>query len=291
MEHASKTPDKGMGVFCILMSALLFSIGGLCIKVIPWSGMAINGARTLVALFVIGGYLIAIRHKPRFNQWILLGSLCVCGTNVLFTLANKMTTAANSIVLQFTAPIFVIFLSAIFWGKKPKKRDVIACVAVFLGVICCFVDSLEASGMVGNLLALISGLTYSVVFLLNDLPDGDPISCVFWGDIISMVTGLPFVTGETDFSPVTIVSILALGALQVGAAYTLMTIGLKTTPPVTASLISGIEPVLNPIIVAVFYHEFIGPMALVGAVIVIGAVLIYNVLNAKHDAVKESVSI
>jgi drug/metabolite transporter (DMT)-like permease len=69
-----------------------------------------------------------------------------------------------------------------------------------------------------------------------------------------------------------------------------MTLGLKTTPPVTASLVSGVEPVLNPILVAVFYHETIGSLALLGAVIVIGAVLIYNVINAKQDAIKENAS-
>lgn len=271
------------GTLYVFLAAVLYSIGGLCIKVIPWSGLAINGGRTLIALLVIGGYLVAIRHRPRFNRWILLGSLCICGTNSLFTAANKLTTAANSIVLQFTAPIFVIIFSALFWAKRPRRRDVIACAAVLLGVICCFVDSLAVGGIAGNLLALASGMTYAVVFLLNDLPEGDPISCVFWGNIMSAVLGLPFLLQETDFSPVTMVSLLILGVFQVGAAYIFMTIGLKTTPPVTASVVSGIEPVLNPILVAVFYHETIGLMALIGAVIVIGAVLIYNAVSTRQS--------
>lgn len=270
------------GVLCVFLAAVLYSIGGLCIKLIPWNGMSINGGRTLVAMVVIGGYLIATKHKVRFNRYILLGALCVCGTNILFSVANKMTTAANTIVLQFTAPIFVLVLSMLFWKKKPRKLDVITCILVLGGVICFFIDGLSMGGMAGNILALLSGLTYAGVFLLNDFPDCDPISSVFWGDMISAVTGLPFLLQETVFTPTAIISLMILGAFQVGLAYTLMCIGLKTTPAVTASLISGIEPILNPILVAVFYGEPMGPMALVGAVIVIGSVVCYNVIRAKQ---------
>ena len=115
----------------------------------------------------------------------------------------------------------------------------------------------------GILLALLSGVSYAGVFLLNDLPETDPISSVFWGDLLSAVTGLPFLLQETVFTPTAITSLVILGAFQVGLAYVALCIGLKTTPPVTASLISGIEPVLNPILVAVFYGERVGPLALV----------------------------
>lgn len=270
------------GILCVFMAAVLYSIGGLCIKLIPWSGMSINGGRTLVALVVIGGYLVLTKHKVRFNRYILLGALCVCGTNMLFSMANKMTTAANTIVLQFTAPIFVLILSMLFWKKKPRTLDVVTCLLVLGGVVCFFIDGLSMGGMVGNVLALLSGLTYAGVFLLNDFPDCDPISSVFWGDLISAVTGLPFLLQETVFTPTAVVSLMILGAFQVGLAYILMCIGLKTTPAVTASLISGIEPILNPVLVAIFYGEPVGPMALVGAIIVIGSVVCYNVIRAKQ---------
>ena len=275
--------SRRAGTLCVFAAALLYSIGGLCIKVIPWNGLSINAGRNLVALLVIGLYLRIVRHPPRFNRWIAVGAVCICGTNSLFTLANKLTTAANTIVLQFTAPIFVILLSAVFWRRRPKKLDLIACGVVLLGVLCFFVDSLEAGGMLGNVLALLSGLSYAGVFLLDDLPDSDPISSVFWGDVMSAVIGLPFLLGETDFSPVPMASLVILGAFQVGLAYILLTMGLRTTPAVTASLVSGIEPVLNPILVAVFYHERVGPLALVGAAVVIGGVVAYNVLRIKLD--------
>lgn len=133
------------------------------------------------------------------------------------------------------------------------------------------------------MLALLSGVAYAGVFLMNELPDSDAISSVFWGDVLSAVTGLPFLLGEEKLEPVALTSLLVLGIFQVAVAYILLTIGLKTTPPVTASLISGIEPVLNPILVAVFYHETVGPLALAGAAIVIGGVVSYNVLQARQS--------
>lgn len=272
------------GTLCVFLSAVLYSIGGLCIKFIPWHGMSINGARNFISIIVISGYLFLSRHKLRLNRFIGLGALCVCGTNVLFCLANKLTTAANTIVLQFTAPIFVLILSVLFWKKTPKKLDLVTCVLVLAGVLCFFLDSLEMGGMLGNALALLSGLSYAGVFLLNDLPDSDPISSVFWGDVLSVVLGLPFLLQETAFAPSVITSVLILGTFQVGLAYILMCIGLQTTPAVTASLISGIEPILNPVLVAIFYGESVGSMALVGAVIVIGSVIWYNVIRAKSNA-------
>lgn len=271
------------GTLCVFLSAVLYSIGGLCIKLIPWSGMAINGARTAIALLVIGLYLKITRHRLRMNLWVLVGAVAVCGTNILFSVANKLTTAGNAIVLQFTAPIFVILFSVLFFGKKPKKLDVLACGLVLGGVLLFFVDSLSAGGMLGNILALLSGVSYAGVFLMNDMPDSDPISSVFWGDVISAIVGLPFLGYEKEFSQNILIALLVLGVFQVGMAYILMVEGLKTTPPVTASLVSGIEPVLNPILVAIFYHEMIGPVALIGAMVVVGSVVLYNVVLTRQS--------
>lgn len=273
------------GVLFVFLAAVLYSIGGLCIKVIPWHAVSINGGRNMVSIVVVGGYLLATRHRPRWNRWIALGALCVCGTNNLFTMANKMTTAANAIVLQFTAPIFVLLISILILRKRPQKLDIAVCAVVLLGVLCFFLESLEAGGMLGNFVALCSGLTYAGIFLLNDMPNADPISSVFWGDVCSAAIGLPFLLRETDFGLIPMTSLIILGAFQVGVAYILMCEGLKTTPAVAASLISGIEPVLNPILVAVFYHETIGPLSLVGAVIVVVSILVYNIVKERknHD--------
>ena len=273
---------RRFGVLCVFIAAVLYSIGGLCMKVIPWNGMSINGGRTAIAAAVIGIYLLLIRHPLKMNRWIFVGALAIFGTNALFSVANKLTTAANTIVLQFTAPIFVIVFSMLFWKRKPRRLDVAACAVVFGGVMCFFVDSLDMGGGLGNFVALCSGIAYAGVFLMNDMPDSDPISSVFWGDVISAVTGLPFLMMETAFSLVPVTSLLILGVFQVAVGYILLTIGLKTTPPVVACLVSGIEPVLNPILVALFYGEQVGPFALAGAAVVIVGVVGYNVLQARQ---------
>lgn len=276
------------GVLCVFTAAVLYSIGGLCIKLIPWGGMAINGGRTAIALLVIGAYLILCKRPLQFNRWIFLGALSVFGCNALFSIANKLTTAANAIVLQFTVPIFVLLFSLIFFRRKPTRLDIAACIAVFGGIVFFFMDSLSVGGGFGNLVALFSGIAYAGVFMMNDLPGGDAISSVFWGDVLSAVTGLPFLLRETNFSFVPLCSLAVLGVFQVGVAYILLTIGLKTTSPVTASLVSGIEPVLNPILVAVFYGETMSVLALIGAAIVICSVVGYNVLKirAEHKPAK-----
>lgn len=286
-EESAQLRAQRRGTLYVFLAAVLYSIGGLCIKLIPWHGMSINSGRNIISVLVVGSYLLLTHHRPRWNKWIALGAASVCGTNILFTLANKMTTAANAIVLQFTAPIFVIVLSLLFWRKRPQKLDVAVCAVTLLGVTCFFLESLEAGDMLGNILALCSGLSYAGVFLLNDMPNADPISSVFWGDVCSAVVGLPYLVKETEFTPTAITSLVILGAFQVGLAYILMCEGLKTTPAVTASLISGIEPVLNPTLVAIFYHEMIGPLSLVGAVIVVGAVITYNVIQSRQKPAAE----
>lgn len=277
------------GTLFVFFAAVLYSLGGLCMKLIPWSGIALNGGRCAIALVVYAVYLAATHHKLRLNRWILLGAVAVCGTNVLFAMANKMTTAANAIVLQYTAPVFVIVLSVLFLRRTVARLDAAACVVVFGGVVCFFVESLGGGQLAGDLIALLSGLTYAVVFMLNDFPAGDAIASVFWGAVCSTLIGLPAMLQQPPLQGEALVSMLVLGVLQTGAAFLCLTIGLQNTPPVTASLVSGIEPVLNPILVALFYGELMGPLSFVGAVIVIAGVGVYNVLLAKGRNTTEKI--
>ncbi len=275
------------GTLFVFLASICYSLGGICMKGIPWSGFAVNGGRTAIAVVVMGLYFWKTGQRLRFNRWIALGAAAVSCTNILFAVANKMTTAANAIVLQYTAPVFVILLSVVFFRKRPNRLDGAACAVVFGGVLCFFVDSLSGGGLAGDVLALLSGISYAVVFMLNDLPGGDALSSAFFGHVFSAAVGLPFVLQETDFGPVPMISMLVLGVFQVGLAYIFLGEGLKTTPPVTASLISGLEPVLNPILVAVFYPgvDRIGMTCVLGAVIVVGGVVGYNVLLARRDKI------
>ena len=271
---------QSKGIFYVLMAAVLFSIGGLCIKMVPWSPLAINGARNLISSIMIGIYLKMTHHKIVINPAVLFGAVCMTGVTTLYTIANKLTTAANTIVLQFTAPVFVIFFMWIFCKERPKRVDIIATAAVFAGILCFFIDGLSSGNMLGNIVAVLSGVAYAGVFMMNSFEKSDSLSSIFLGQALSAVTCIWFVFGETDFGVTAVGGILALGIFQVGLAYILMSKGLDEVPAVTASLTTAIEPILNPILVAIFYHEMITPLSFVGAVIVIIAVVGYNVLKA-----------
>ena len=271
---------QSKGIFYVLAAAVLFSIGGLCIKVVPWSPLAINGARNLLSSIMIGIYLKVTKHKIVINPAVIFGAICMTGVTTLYTIANKLTTAANTIVLQFTAPIFVIFLMWIFFKEKPKRVDVIASAVVFVGIIFFFIDGLSSGNMLGDILAVISGVAYAGVFMMNSFEKSDSLSSIFLGQALSAVIGIWFVFGETDFGITAIGGIVALGIFQVGLAYILMSKGLDEVPAVTASLTTAIEPILNPLWVAIFYHEMISPLAFVGAVIVIVGIVGYNVWKA-----------
>ncbi len=170
------------GTLCVFAAALLYSIGGLCIKLIPWGGMAINGGRTAIALVVIGAYLILVKHPLRLNRWVALGAVSVFGCNALFSIANKLTTAANTIVLQFTAPIFVLLITLLFFHRRPSKLDVITCVVVFGGVLFFFLDSLEMGGGLGNALGpAVRVWPMPAYSLLNDMPRRTPSPPCFGG--------------------------------------------------------------------------------------------------------------
>ncbi len=280
--------EERISTLYVVLASLLFSLGGLLVKLIPWGALAINGARNLIGVFVVGGYLLLSRHKLRFSKPVLVGAASMVGVTTFYTIANKLTTAANAIVLQFTAPVFVILILWIFFRKRPTRLDVTACCVVFFGVALFFVDSLKAGNMLGNLVAVLSGLCYAGVFLMNSSEKSDAISSVFLGQLFSSVLFAPFCFGEERLEPTALGALLALGVLQLGLAYIFLSKGIKHTPPVTASLITRLEPVLNPLLVAVFYREQVSALAYVGAAIVIGAIVGYNLLKARQTARENS---
>ena len=275
----NKQKKSTEGIMFVLVAAALFSLGGLCIKMVPWSPMAINGTRSLISVMVLAIYLKKIKHKLVVNPAVLFGAFCMTGTTSLFCAANKLTTAANSIVLQFTAPIFVIFFMWILKKEKPKKLDIIACILVFLGVICFFVESMFLGNMLGNFVAVLSGVCYAGVFMMNSFENSDPISSVFIGHGLSAVIGTGLVFRETDFGMQAIGGIVILGVFQMAIAYIFMTKGLEQVSAVTASLTTAIEPILNPLLVALFWGEMITPLSLVGAAIVVVSIVGYNLMK------------
>ena len=284
MAAKEKEQISRAGILCVFLASLCFSTGGLFIKLIPWGPLAINGVRNLIGASLIGIYMLVTRHRIVWSRQVFIGALSMIGVTTLFTVANKLTTAANAIVLQFTAPVFVIILMAVLFHMRPKKLDLITCAAVFLGVILFFIDGLRAGNLWGNIAAIVSGVCYAGVFMMNTGEKADAISSCFLGQLASGIIFTPLVFRESVFTAPVILAILGLGLIQVGGAYILFSYGIKRTPPVTASLITGLEPILNPLWVALFYHERVTGLAIAGAVIVVGSILVYNVLMARKKS-------
>ena len=271
-------------VLFVFLASVCFSTGGLFIKLVPWSALAINGARNLIGAAVIGLYLLVTRRRLVFNRRVLIGALSMIGVTTLFAIANKLTTAANTIVLQFTAPVFVILFMALLYRQKPGRVDLITCFLVLLGVVLFFVDGIRAGNLTGNIVAILSGICYAGVFMMNTGKDADAISSCFLGQLTAGLVMTPLCFGETDFSLPTLAAIVALGVVQVGGAYILFSIGIQRTPAVTASLITGMEPIMNPLLVAAFYGEKVSALAITGAVIVVCSILAYNVWLARQKS-------
>lgn len=269
------------GTMYVLASAVFFSLGGVLIKMIPWSPLTIQGVRSLFAFFVIGGSMKAAGRKFVWNKSVVFGAICNLVMAFTFVIATKMTTAANAIVLQFTEPVFVILLMWAMYRKKPGKDAVITCAVVFAGIICFFLQSLEGGQMAGNLLAILSGFFYALVFMMKKFPGADFESSILISNVISAVIAIPSYAAETESSVVIWIMIILLGVFQNGFSYVFLSKGLDYVSPVTASLTSTIEPILNPLLVAVFYGERIGSLAIVGAALVVGASTIYNLMQAK----------
>ncbi len=279
--------EERKGNLYIVVASVLFSVGGLCVKMIPWNPVAINGSRCLISCCIMCLYLYLTKQPLRVNRSTLLGALCIVSTNLLFIMANKMTTAANAILLQFTAPIFVVLLMFLFFKEKPKKLDIYVSLFVFAGIVCFFLDGLQRGKIMGDILALTSGLTYAGVFMMSRLKGGDPFSSTFMGQVAGGLIGLPFLVQETNFSGSVLFYVIILGVFQLGLGYICFCNGIKRTKPLTSALISGVEPVLNPVWVAIFVGEFISPISALGGILVLGAVMVYNVILARKEPVVE----
>ena len=281
MKNQVSSGKERRSVLFVFLASVCFSTGGLFIKLVPWSALAINGARNLIGAAVIGLYLLITRRKIVFNRRVLIGALSMIGVTTLFAVANKLTTAANTIVLQFTAPVFVILFMSLFYGQKPGRVDLITCFLVLLGVVLFFVDGIQAGNLTGNIVAILSGVCYAGVFMMNTGKGADAISSCFLGQLTAGLVMTPLCFRETDFSLPVMAAVLALGIVQVGGAYILFSIGIRHTQAVTASLITGMEPIMNPLLVAVFYGEQVSALAVTGAVIVVCSILAYNVWLAR----------
>ena len=273
--------EKNKGNLYILLTALLWSTGGLLIKFIPGNPVMINGTRSLIALIFFWFYKKSIKIKV--NTKIIAAAICLVLTNLLYVIANKLTTAANAIVLQYTAPIFVLIWDCLYKKKFPKKHQILVVGMAFAGMLLFFLDQLDGGALLGNIIAIMAGVCFSGVFFINSLPEasGDDSSMIAFG--LSFLISIPFLGDVVKLNAVAVVALLVLGIFQVGLAYVLFAKGAKLTTPVSASLIGLLEAVLNPVWVFLFYGEAVGKYALLGATIILTAVVVKTVAGRNDE--------
>ncbi|WP_297565070.1 DMT family transporter [uncultured Faecalibaculum sp.] len=276
---AVKQKEK-TGILCMILASMLFATGGLFIKFVPWNPLAINGIRSFFGAIVIAAYMTVTHHKLKLTGTTAAGALAYLGMTTLFVASNQLAGAANAIVLQFTCPIWIILISWIFLHKQPSTLEWTAVAAVLFGICCFFLDSLTPGSLLGNTLALLSGICYALMFMQNTLADGDAISSVLLGQILGCILLGGFVLRETIFTPSVWLAVIWLGAFQVGAAYIFFSIGTRYIHPLQAALLTGLEPVLNPLLVAVFFHQWLSWLSLTGATVVVLSVVLYTLAAA-----------
>lgn len=271
--------EKRIGELQMLACAIMWSISGIMIKYIDWSPLAIAGGRSLISAGVVVAFMLATNLKPVINKDVIWAGISLCGCVTCFVTANKMTTAANAIVLQYIAPAFVMIISVLFLKQKLKKMEVVVVASTFVGIVLFFMDEIHFGGMIGNVIAICSGLFMAIMFVFNGRLDLDArMTGILIAHLLTAIIGLPigFITYETSIITQDIILILILGIVQLGVPYVLYALAASKISPLSCSLIGMIEPLLNPLWVALFYGEVPGMFALIGGIVVITSVIIHN---------------
>ncbi|HIB03149.1 MAG TPA: EamA/RhaT family transporter [Candidatus Marinimicrobia bacterium] len=275
-----KPPKSSLPYLMLVITALLWSTGGFLVKGIQWHPVAIVGMRSLIAAAVI---LIAIR-KPELTWSLpqLGGAVCYAGTVILYVIANKLTTAANAVLLMYTAPIYVIIFGPWFLKEKASRRDWLAVGAVMVGIVVFFMDKLSPEGFLGNMLAVLSGVSFAwMTLFLRKQKRGSPVESVFLGNLLAAVIGLPFFLREELPEINGILMLIALGTFQLGFSYVLYTKAIQKVRAFEAVLITMLEPVLNPVWVFLLLGEVPGNWALAGGTIVMATVVLHGLAASR----------
>ena len=266
------------GVLFAFLAGILWSLGGLFIKQVQWHPLAISGARSAIAALV----LLAFIRRPRITwSWAQVGAaIAYVGTVTLFVAANKLTTAANAILLQYAAPVYVALLGMWLLKERVTLLDWVAIAFVIGGMALFFFDKLTVGGWWGNVLAIASGVTYAtMIVLLRKQKDSSPAESVLIGNVLTALIGVPFMLQGLP-SASSWLNLIFLGVFQLGLSYVLYSTAIKHITALEAILIPVIEPILNPVWVFLVLGEAPGPYAMIGGAIVLAAVTGRYALNA-----------
>jgi len=266
----SEMEKRTRAIIYLVITAVLWSLGGILIKSVKWNPVAIAGARSAISSLVILVYI----KKPKFT-WSsdqILAAIFYAGTVILFVSANKLTTAANAILLQYGAPVYVAILGSIILKEKTTISDWITIAVVIFGMFLFFLDKLQPGNLFGNIVAILSGVAFALyIIFMRKQKDESPIESTLLGNILTAIIGLPFMLNSSPTGS-SWIGIILLGTVQLGLSYILYSIAIKEVTALEAILIPIIEPILNPIWVFLAMGEAPGKWAFIGGVIILTSV-------------------
>ena len=271
IQNLFPTSPRTRGICLLLIASTLWSTGGLFIKYVDWNPLAIAGSRSAIAALVIG---FAFRRTP--VNWksrpLLLGAVCYAATMLCFVAATKLTTAANAILLQYTSPVYVAILGAIFLKEPVSRRDWLTMSCVGGGMLLFFSDQMSPGNFYGNLLGILCGIVSAVMIVaLRRQKSASPFGSILLGNIFTFLCGLPFML---DASPNLQgwLALALLGIFQLGISFILYSVAIKSVSALEASIITMLEPLLNPLWVFLCIGEQPSTGALLGGAIILTAV-------------------
>lgn len=274
--------DKSKAVLLMATTALLWSSGGLAIKLVAWNPMAITGVRSALAALTLMVLCKGGLHF-RLSPAVIGGAIGYAGLLITNVVATKLTTAANAILLAYTAPVYVALLAPLFLKERTTRTDWLCITMTFGGMILFFLDRLSPIGLWGNIIAVGTGLSYALFTIcMRAQKDASPVESVILGHGITALCGLPFMFAALpDIAGW--LGLVYLGVLQQGVSLVLYTWAIKRMGALEAILIMTLEPIFNPVWVALGYGEVPGPWALAGGVVVIGAVTLRAIVTTLHQ--------
>ena len=286
----------------LLGAAAIFSTGGAAIKATTLTSWQVASFRSGIATITVLALVSASRRG--WNWRTLVVGATYAATLTLFVLANKLTTSANAIFLQATAPLYLLLLGPWLLKEPLRRRDLGFAAAVGLGLACVFLGTeppvrTAPDPVRGNVLATLSGIFWALTLVglrwlgSTAAASGKPaaaesstaVAAVAAGNLIACVATLPAALPVVSATPVDWATLLYLGAVQIGLAYVLLTRGLRHVPALEASLLLMLEPVLNPVWAWVIHGEQPGAWALAGGAAILGATLVKTWVDAKGPGV------
>ena len=274
-------------VIYMAVCAFLWSSSGAFIKFIDWNGMVITCLRSVVAAIALYIYLRLLGRGLVLNRLTLTAAIAVCIKYIFFVLGNKLTSTAAMVALQSTSPVFVLIISNLFFRSKVRRKDIWVSVATVAGVALLTFDRTGPSSMIGNLMGLTVGITTAIMYVMSAQGSSyeESLSIITLGHIYTVVLMAPFLFfSDIAFTTQNVASILLLGVVQQAVAYALFGFATRSVPPLTCTLISNVNPLFSPVWAAVLVQEIPGPATIIGFIVVLGAIMLWSVSDAKQKA-------